>query len=294
MNLSKSVQYMLGSTFCFSIMQALIKYLPEIHSFEHVFFRSLVTWLFCIFFLFWNKIPLKGKNTKLLLIRAGVGTISLFTFFYILPRIPFGTAVTLKYLAPVFTAILAIFMLGERLKWIQWTFLGMAMLGVCCLKGFDIRIGTFDLIIGLISAFANGLLYILIRQIGDDDHPLVVIHYFMLIASVISGCVSIPYWKTPDLHEAFIFFLIGLAGFVAQVLFTYSLRGTLDGAGAKQEDTSFLSMLRYAEVMFALIIGYLWFGESYTLQTFFGFILIFIALIGMIRFKTKQKKINLN
>ncbi len=292
MNLSKSVQYMLVSTFCFSIMQALIKYLPEIHSFEHVFFRSFVTWLFAIFFLLWNKIPLKGKNTKLLFTRAIVGTISLFTFFYILPRIPFGTAVTLKYLAPVFTAILAIFMLGERLKWIQWTFLGMAMLGVCFLKGFDIRIGTFDLIIGLISAFANGLLYILIRQIGEDDHPLVVIHYFMLMASVISGSLSIPYWKTPNLHEAFILLLIGFAGFVAQVLFTYSLRGTLDGT--KQEDTSFLSMLRYAEVMFALIIGYLWFGESYTLQTFFGFILIFIALIGMIRYKTKQKKLNLN
>jgi drug/metabolite transporter (DMT)-like permease len=280
---------MLLSTMCFSIMQALIKYLPDIHSFEHVFFRSFVTWLFCIFFLCWNKIPLKGKNTKLLLTRAFVGTVSLFSFFYILPRIPFGTAVTLKYLAPVFTAILAIFMLGERLKWIQWSFLGLAMLGVCCLKGFDIRINTFDLIIGLISAFANGLLYILIRQIGDDDHPLVVIHYFMLIASVISGSLSIPYWKTPNLHESIIFLGIGFSGFVAQVLFTYSLRGTLDGENAKQEDTSFLSMLRYAEVMFALMIGYFWFGETYTLQTFFGFILILIALIGMIRFKTKQK-----
>jgi drug/metabolite transporter (DMT)-like permease len=292
MNLSKSVQYMLISTMSFSIMQGLIKYLPEIHSFEHVFFRSFITWLFAIFFLLWHKIPLKGKNTKLLFTRAFVGSISLFSFFYILPRIPFGTAVTLKYLAPVFTAILAIFMLGERLKWVQWAFLGIAMLGVCCLKGFDIRIGTFDLIMGLISAFANGLLYILIRQIGDDDHPLVVIHYFMLIASVLSGSLSIPYWKTPNIHESIIFFLIGLTGFIAQVFFTYSLRGTLDEG--KQEDTSFLSMLRYTEVIFALIMGYCWFGETYTTQTFFGFILISIALIGMIRFRTKQKKLNLN
>ena len=48
-------------------------------------------------------------------------------------------------------------------------------------------------------------------------------------------------------------------------------------------------MLRYTEVLFALIMGYFLFDESYTIQTFFGFILIMIALIGMIRFKTKQK-----
>jgi drug/metabolite transporter (DMT)-like permease len=106
--MSKGVKYMLISTFCFSAMQALVKYVPEIPIFEHIFFRSVIGWFLCIGYLLFYKEPIIGKNNKMLITRGLVGSLSMFSFFYLLSTIPFGTAVAFKYLSPVFTTILAV------------------------------------------------------------------------------------------------------------------------------------------------------------------------------------------
>lgn len=70
----------------------------------------------------------------------------------------------------------------------------------CCvlvLKGFDTQIGTTGLILALASAFFSGLVFIVIRKIGDSDHPVVIVNYFMMIAVLVGGILCIPYWKTP-------------------------------------------------------------------------------------------------
>lgn len=280
--LTKGAKLMLLSTFCFSLMQFLIKAMPQIPSIEHVFFRSFITWVFSVGFLLTNGVSLVGKNQKLLLLRGVVGSISMFSFFYILPRIPFASSVTFKYLSPMFTTLFAVVLLNERPRWMQWGCIGLSFAGVLLLKGFDARIGMFDFGIGILSGVAGGLLYIVIRKIGDDDHPLVVVHYFMLLASVVSGFWMIPYWVTPTLTEAAGLFLIGFVGFVAQVYMTKAFM--------EPDDLSSLAILRYAEVLYALLIGFLWFGESYTLLSFCGIALILSGLIFSIRAKPKTKQ----
>ena len=272
---------MLLSTFCFSLMQFLIKAMPQIPSIEHVFFRSFVTWLFSVGFLLANGISVVGKNQKLLLLRGVVGSVSMFSFFYILPRIPFATSVTFKYLSPMFTTLFAVALLNERPRWVQWGCIGLSFTGVLLLKGFDTRIDLFDFGIGILSGVAGGLLYI-IRKIGDDDHPLVVVHYFMLLASLVSGFWMIPYWVTPTLTEATGLFLIGFVGFVAQVYMTKAFM--------EPDDLSSLAILRYAEVLYALLIGFLWFGETYTPLSFLGILLILSGLLLSIRTKPAKTK----
>jgi len=279
--LTKGAKLMLLSTFCFSLMQFLIKAMPQIPSIEHVFFRSFVTWLFSVGFLLANGISVVGKNQKLLLLRGVVGSVSMFSFFYILPRIPFATSVTFKYLSPMFTTLFAVALLNERPRWVQWGCIGLSFTGVLLLKGFDTRIDLFDFGIGILSGVAGGLLYI-IRKIGDDDHPLVVVHYFMLLASLVSGFWMIPYWVTPTLTEATGLFLIGFVGFVAQVYMTKAFM--------EPDDLSSLAILRYAEVLYALLIGFLWFGETYTPLSFLGILLILSGLLLSIRTKPAKTK----
>ena len=214
-------------------------------------------------------------------IRSLVGTLSMFAFFYVLPRMPLGTSVTIKYLSPVFTALFAGAMLNEIIKPRQWVYIVMAFVGVLLLKGFDSRVATVDLFIALISAVTGGLLYIILRQIGDDDHPFTVVFYFMLIASGLSAVAMLPYWVTPNLEDSIVFLGIGLFGFVAQIYMTKAFQ--------QKDDANFLAQFKYLEAAYAIGIGYFVFGETYNLLSFVGIVLIFTSLILTIRLKTKEK-----
>ncbi|MEO6583341.1 MAG: DMT family transporter [Ferruginibacter sp.] len=280
---TKGVRYLLLSTLCFTVMQALIKYQPKFHSFQHIFFRSVIGWVFCIIVLLYQRTSLIGKNNSLLIFRGIIGSVSMFCFFYILTNIPFGSAVAFKYLSPVFTAIFAVFLLKEKIKVLQWFFFLISFAGVVLLKGFDTRISFFDVSIGLVSAISGGLLLIIIRKIGDDDHPLVILHYFMMVSAVLSSIAVIPYWVTPNFNDCLWFLLIGTIGFVAQLYFTKAIQ-------QPGNEISFLAIIRYTEVLFALLIGYIFFDEIYSAQGFTGIFLIFTGLILSFRLKSKLRK----
>lgn len=285
--LSEGVKFMLISTFCFTMMQALIKYIPRGHipTVEQTFFRSFITGIFCLVFIWRNKISFAIKNPKLIFIRSVVGTISMFSFFYILPRMPLGSSVTIKYLSPIFTALFAVMLLKEKMKAQQWIYILMSFVGVLLLKGFDSRIALLDLGIGLISAISGGLLYVILRQIGDDDNTYIVVFYFMMIASVISFVGMLPYWVSPNGNDYLTFLGIGFAGFLAQIYMTKAFQ--------QQEDANYIAQFKYLEAAYAIIIGYIWFGETYNLISFGGIILIFVSLILTVRLKSKQRNTDL-
>ena len=272
---------MLISTLCFTFMQGLIKYLPQdrIPTIEQTFFRSFITAVFCIFFMVKNHITFAVKNPKWIVIRSLLGTISMFAFFYILPRMPLGSSVTIKYLSPVFTALFAGVLLKEEIKLLQWVYILMAFTGILLLKGFDNRIALVDLGIGLISAITAGLLYIILRKMGDDDPPIVVVFYFMAIASVLSAVFMMPYWVTPDLKDSLVFLGVGYFGYVAQIYMTKAFQ--------QKDDANYLAQFKYLEAGYAIILGFLWFGETYTFLSFMGIVLIFISLILTVRLKSK-------
>ncbi|MDH4460143.1 MAG: DMT family transporter [Flectobacillus sp.] len=277
--LSKSVQFMLVSTLCFTTMQSLVKFLPQFDSFQHIFFRSVIGWVMSVAYLLNQGISLRGKNIKMLIFRGIIGSAGMFSFFYILTRIPFGSSVAFKYLSPIFTAIFAVIFLKEKISGLQWFFFFISFVGILLLKGFDSRIGLFDAGIGLFSAVLGGLLVIVIRKIGDDDHHLVILHYFMFISALGSGIVAFQDWKTPVGTEWLWLLAIGLVGFVAQNFFTKAIQEPSD-------DVSFLAILRYSEVIYALIIGYFLFHEVYTLQSIVGIALIFAGLLLSFRYKS--------
>ena len=194
---------------------------------------------------------------------------------------PMGSSVALKYLSPIFTAVFAVLLLNEKLKIQQWLFFLISFVGVVLLKGFDPRITLFDFSLGILTAVSGGILYILIRKIGDDDDPSVVVHYFMLFASVISGIFMIPHWVTPDFNDWLVFLGVGFSGFVAQIYMTKAFQ--------EKDDVNYLAIFKYLEAIYAIIIGYLYFGETYSFLSFFGIILIFVGLILTIRLKSVKK-----
>ena len=276
---TKGVRYMLISSFAFSLMTLFVKFIPQVHAFEIIFFRSLISLTISLSILRIKKIPPLGVNRKYLILRGLFGVTALTLFFITLQNIPLANAVTIQYLSPIFTAIFAIFMLGERLRWVQGLFFLLSFTGVVLIKGFDERISMLYFMMGILSAVFAGLAYNCIRKVKDTDHPLVVVLYFPLVATPLMGVLSFFHWKMPSLYEMLILLGIGLATQVGQIYMTKALQA---------ESAAKISAMKYIGIVYALLYSYLIFDETYSMQALMGIGLVIAGVLLNISYKLKR------
>ena len=130
MRLTSGVRFMIAATFFFALMNVGVKYLHNIPAVEIVFFRSLISLVISFAYLKANKIYPWGSNKKILLIRGLAGATALVMFFITLQQIPLASAVTIQFLTPIFTAILGIYIVKEKVYPLQWLFFLVSFLGI--------------------------------------------------------------------------------------------------------------------------------------------------------------------
>lgn len=245
-----------------------------------IFFRSFVTAIFSTGVLVSSGHSLIGNNHCLLFLRSFFGIVGMTLFFYTIQTIPFGASVSLKYLSPFFAIILAIIFLKEKIRPGQWLFLVLAIVGVFLIKGFDSRIDGLSFTIALIGAFFGGCVYVTIRKIGGTEHPMVIINYYMLSTSLLSGIALLFYWETPDLMEFFLLILIGTIGFFGQKYMTTALQ---------LEETNLVAPFKYSELIYAFLIGYIFFQETYDVLSLLGAFLLVASCLGNLIVKQSKE-----
>ncbi|MEO9571148.1 MAG: DMT family transporter [Polaribacter sp.] len=279
MKSSTAILYMIFSVIAFSLMNAVVKYLGSFNAYQIVFFRSIGTLCFTVPLILKAKIPILGNNKKLLFLRGLFGVVSLTCFFMSLNYLAVGTAVSLRYTSPIFAAIFAFIFLKEKIKPIQWLLFLIAFVGVLIIKGFGSDVNSIGLLLVVFSAIFLGLIFVVIRKIGDSENPLVIINYFMVMAFVFGGLMSVNYWKTPNLTEWLLLLSLGVFGYVGQLYMTKALQS---------HETNVIAPLKYFEVVFMIIIGAFWFDEIYNLWTLLGIFLIMFGLLYNIYLKRKR------
>lgn len=268
-SLRKALLYMVISTFSFTLMNAFVKYLDHLPTFEVVFFRSIGSLVLASSFIVIKKIPVLGKQRKLLLVRSFLGLTAMSLFFMSLKYLPVGTAVSLRYIAPIFATLFAVVLLQEKLKPLQWPLFLIAFCGVLVLKGVDADLNTTGLLLVMTASVFSGLVYVIIRRIGSGDHPMVVVNYFMFTATVVGGFLSLFHWVRPSPKEIGLLLSLGIFGFFGQVFMTKAFQVA---------KTNLVAPLKYIEVIFSISIGVFWFGDTYTLLSLLGIFMIIGAL----------------
>lgn len=272
---------MLISTVAFSLMQLCVKFLHHLPTHELILFRSAISLVLSLGYLLPKGINPLGNNRKFLLLRGIFGVTALSLFFVTIQNIPLASAVTIQYLSPIFTAVIAIFLLGERMKRVQWLFFLVAFLGVAMLKGFDDRVSLFYLILGLLSAFFAGAAYNCIRMVKDTDHPLVVVLYFPMVATPIMAILCLYQWITPIGWDWFLILLLGIFTQIGQVFMTKALQA---------EKANIVASLKYLGSIYALVFGYFIFDETYDIFSILGILLILSGVMLNVGLKYWENK----
>ncbi|HSI78937.1 MAG TPA: DMT family transporter [Lunatimonas sp.] len=275
---SKSVQHMLLAGIFFACMNVTVKFLPHIPAIEIILFRSIFSFIFTYLVLRKKNIPVLGTNKKLLILRGVVGSVGLITFFYTLQKIPLASAVTIQYMGPVFTSILGIFIVKERVKPIQFLYFAIAFAGVLVIEGFDPRIDPVYLLIGIVSAIFSGLAYNVIRKLKNTEHPLVIVFYFPLVTTPVAALISYYGWVNPVGWDWLLLLAIGIFTQFAQYFMTMAYQNA---------NLSKVASLTYVGIIYALGFGYFLFDETYNLWTYGGMLLVLSGVILNMRFSGK-------
>ncbi len=273
---------MLLASFLFSLMNVCVKMLPNIPAIEIIFFRSIISLGMSVFFLRLKKISIWGNNRKLLIIRGIAGAVALMMYFTTLQRMPLASASTLMNLSPLFATILGVFIVKEKVFPLQWLFFILAFLGVIMIKGFDSRVSTLNLMLGLGAAFFAGVAYNIIRKLNTTEHPLVIILYFPLVAFPISGIYILFNWVTPyGWQEWGLLVAVGIITQLAQYFMTKAYQSN---------ELSKISILNYLGIIYALFFGYAIFDERLNTLTILGIGVVLTGVILNLIYKNKKTK----
>lgn len=258
--ISPGIRAMAIGAFWFSIMGLLVKLAGQrLPAMQIIVFRTVVTLILSYAAVRRAGVrPVLGTHRRLLLLRGLCGTLGLLGFFHSLVNNPLAEANLLQYTNPIFAILLAGLWLGERVGRAELTSLAISLVGVVCITKpaalFGVSTAALspaNVMIGLFGAFFSGSAYVVVRKIGNREHPSVVVFYLPLVAVPISLVLSTGRWMMPGPLDWF--YLIG-AGAATQVAQTYMTRGLQLETAARATTTGYLQVV-FAGVWGAILLG---------------------------------------
>jgi drug/metabolite transporter (DMT)-like permease len=268
----EAVLLMLLSALSFALMGACVKFLADISVYQKVFFRNLVTLIITMtIFMIRRENPIKKEAAvKVLLARSFTGLAGVFCFFYALSNISLADASMLNKLSPVFVLIFAWIFLKEKLSIHKWIVIGISLIGAVLIikPGFNLTLLPF--LSGLFSSICAGAAYTMVRSLKGKASPEKIIFYF----SAISVLGTLPFmlndFTIPNFSQ--LLGLIGTGVFAAGGQYGLTL-------AYHKEQASEISIYSYMNILFAGVIGWMFWGEIQDIYSILGSLLIICGAV---------------
>ena len=258
---TRGVFYMLASAVGFSVMGLLVKLASSTFpAMELVFARSTFMAVLTFAAIRREGISALGVDRWTLSVRGAVGALSLSLFYIGIGRLPLGDAVTIQYTAPIWTALIAAPLLGERLRPVVFVSAALSLGGVVLVARPSVLFGTGLALDGwgvaavAAAAVMSGFVYTLVRKLRATDRPMTIIFYLSWIGAV----GSLPFalgggWAIPSGWDWTLLLGIGLATHVGQL-------GLTEGMHRLEAGTA--SSIGYLQVVLAFVWGAVVLGDS--------------------------------
>jgi len=285
--LVKSVCYLIGGVFVFSLQDIIIKWLSgsyPVH--EIVLIRSVVA-IFPILLiarLDGGLHLLRTGRYKTQITRAALMFGSYICFYLSLAALPLAETVSLFFSGPIFITVLSVFFLDEKIESSSWVAVLLGFLGVVIMLKPGARMIDPAALMALLAALLYAIGSIITRKLGKTDsgislafYPTVMYVFFSAILSIPLGWMTaarpshpsaaflLHHWQLPSQGDLVLFIAIGLiaaAGF-------YSL-----SQAYRLGPPATIAPFEYISVPLGALWGYVFWKDVLGLQTIIGMILI--------------------
>ncbi len=192
--------------------------------------------------------------------RGLFGTSAMALTFAGLGLLPLPEVTAIGFATPIFTVLFAAVFLGETIRVFRLTAVGLGLIGVSIVVWPRLTIEADEItqaaslgaLMVLTASILRSVVQIHVRQLVKTEHTAAIVFYFSITATLLS-LLTVPFgWVIPETRAAIYLVTAGLMGGVAQILITSSFR-----YGA----ASMLAPFDYSSLIFASLIGYMFFAE---------------------------------
>ena len=258
------------SALLFSLMGVVIREASAtVNNESVVFFRNLVGVLFFLpLVLIKGFQPLRTQRLKSHLWRTTYGLAAMYCFFYAIAHLPLADAMLFTYSAPVFTPIIAWWLLKEPLnKRIALT-TGIGLIGLLLVAKPGASLFQGQALVGLSASVLAAFAFVSIREMSDTEPAYRIVFYFSLFSALISAIPLTWAWQPLNPHELGLLLVVGLLATTSQIVMSKAYGLAPPGI---------IGPFAYLAIVFAGIIAWLRWGETPDLPFIAGAVLIFSA-----------------
>jgi len=264
--------YILLSVFFASLMVILIKYLSDtVNIYSILFYRGFFGFIFVLFlFIKIDFNILYTKKIHLHLIRSIINALALYFWFTSLTMSSLADVSAIGNSAPIFTTLLAILFMKEKiiLSRILAIFLGFLGVIIILNPSFDyFKIGHYY---ALIAAILWGFLVVFLKNLSRTENFISVIFYFQLFLFLSFGILFYEYIEIQTNLNFIFILLLALFGNLSQIFYFQAL---------KLRDISYISPFEYLRFIFLTLFGIIFFYEYPNIKTYIGSLTIFSGII---------------
>lgn len=272
---------MIVSGLLFSCMGALIKHLStQLPNEMVVFFRSVMGLLALLPWV-WRRGfgQLKTQRLRGHLARGLAGLAAMYCYFYAIAHMPLAEATLLNYSTPLFVPFIAVLWLHEKIARKLWLAISIGFIGIILILKPGLDLFTPVALIGVASGMLAALAMVSIRRLTHSEPSLRIVFYFSVVCTVGSAIPLFWRWQTPNPNLWLLLLLLGAVASLAQLLLT---RAYSHAPAAE------VGPFSYSTVVFAAMLGWLFWGEVLDKLSFIGAILVCLAGILTIRFAGRR------
>ena len=263
----------------------LIRHASEsLHPFQVAFLANLFALVFLFPFLARRRFALLSSgNHRLQLLRGAITFGAMLAWYLGLTLMPLAQATALNFSGPLFAVVLAIVVLGERIRAPRIAALVVGYLGaLVVLRPGIVEVGLGPLLILAASAI-YGVIIVMLRVLARTDSSLTSTVYTYLCVTPLMFLAAFPVWQGPSAGELFWIACLALA--------TTLHFWTLAQAFAEAEPTVAVPF-DFTRLLWAAGFAYLLWGEVPDLWTWIGGVMIFGA-VSFIMFRERLARVNL-
>ena len=270
-NVLRGALLMAGAAAGYAILHGSVRFISaEIHPFEITFFRNLFGLIVLLpWFVVHGLQILRTRRIGLHLVRATSNVVAMMMFFMALSMTPLALVQALGFTAPLFATVLAIFILGERVRLRRWAALIAGFTGALIIVRPGLQPIDTGSLLTLGSAAVWGFTLVTIKILSRTDSAVTITAYMVLLMSPLSLLPALFHWTWPS-PEAWLWLVFcGVVGTAAQLLMAQSFRVA---------EATVVLPFDFTKIVWGALIGYLAFGEAVDIWTWMGAAVIFSGI----------------
>jgi drug/metabolite transporter (DMT)-like permease len=222
------------------------------------------------------------KDVKGQFWRGAVHTAGLSFWFTALPHISLADMTALGFTGPIFIMLGAAWFLGEKMRADRWVAALVGFSGVLVVVGPQLSgSGGIYTLVMLASSPMFAASFLITKALTRHESPAVIVFWQSLTVSLFGLPMAVYGWQSPTLQQWIGFLAAGVLGSLGHYCLTRGFRAT---------DISTTQSLRFLDLVWATLLGWLVFSDVPRTTTLLGALVIMTSTIWIARRESRQRQ----